>query len=401
MSEYAGPIFRETQLASAKPDAKTLKIYDWTADLTAENKGFIEHYYPTKAKEKLIMKLQYGKRNLIGLVGLQGTGKTTLLLYLANLGEKTGRGTKYIKWTRDWFRREIGWLSGEKYHNVLRTELVYLLQDYASAFKVFPGLGCVPHFGHIADARDRYDIGAVKVMLGKRRVKELEEECVIDELRAQDAIFIDLPDYTKTDRRMMTADLDEVQRLWMKVQAEGETDVSLVIAFQKELFKGHFFFGKLDVVNIDLLKPSDLAAAYKLYWQESYPFTEDALLLVAQSSRGVFRRFLKYLKLCLEEAKLKPPITVETVKSAITLEEQLADMDLELADVFPNREQKMEAVKLLSFLREEKEMNQQQLAEAINISEMSVSRIVRKLEAYNYIKRKRGEHRQFIISLPA
>ena len=130
--------------------------------------------------------------------------------------------------------------------------------------------------------------------------------------------------------------------------------------------------------------------------------TEDALLFVAQLSRGIFRRFLKYLQRSIEETginKKRFPITVESVKLTITIDQLAKDMDLELTDLFKNKEQKLCAVKLLNVLRERRELNQREIAELLDVNDMAVSRMVKKLEAYGYVKRRREKGAEWIVSL--
>jgi len=398
-------IFREAaKLSKAKQiDLKILEIYSWTSNLTAESKFSIQKYYVTKSAKKLALKLTYTKRNLIGLIGLQGTGKTTMLLCLKNLLRNMGKKSVYLKWTDDWFEKEMHKLEfkNEIYAIALNSKLVQVFKDYEEINRRYPRLKRIPTLRDINKAlNDEFDIGSAETLLRVAQVKKIKKETVYNKLAYEtEFILIDMADYAKSDRRMMNHDLDNIQELWQKLQVETDSDVSFIIAIQKELFKGHFFFGKLDVINIGLLKPKELVEAYKMHWEKSYPFTEDALLRIAEMSRGVFRRFLKYLKLCLEHNLLKAPVTIDHVNEAISLEQQVMDMDLELTDVFSNRERKMEAVKLLNLLRDEGMLNQKEIAEELDVTMMSVSRMVRKLEAYGYVKRKRGSHAQWQVCL--
>lgn len=388
-------VYREGKLATVQtPDPKILEIYEWTNNLTAEGKAFIEHYYPTKALGTLSMRLNYSHRNLIGVVGLQGTGKSTLLLYLDNWAHKHGKKTIYIKWTRDWLQKQTDELQFEnvEYRMMLNAELSNIFEGYDRAIRIYPPLKRVPNRVDIGMAdRNEFGIGSAEALLPKGRVKELRRKVVLENLQDKDTIFIDMPDYTKMDKRVMASDKSEIQQFWKNVQCEGETDVSLIITFQKELFGSHFFDGKVDVVEIDLLKPSELVEAYKLYWKDCFPFTEDALLRVAELAKGVFRRFLKYLKLCLETAKLQSPITVDHVKIAISFEQQLRDMDLEV--------QRSQTLLILNFLQGHEDVNQKEIAEALGLTEITVSKIIARLEEYGYVKRKRGEHGQWLVSL--
>lgn len=398
-------IFREAaKLSKAKQiDPKVLEIYSWTSNLTMESKFSVSKYYVTKPAKRLRLKLNYTMRNLIGLIGLQGTGKTTMLLALKNLLRKMGKPSIYIKWTDDWIEKEIDKLGpkDETYSAYLHAKLGHLFRNYEKIGRRYPRLKRIPTLRDILKAGNHeFGVTSAEALLSGVHLKEVKKETVYAKLAYNmKFILIDMADYAKSDRRMMNHDLDDIQELWQKLQVETDSDVSFIIAIQKELFKGHFFFGKLDVVNIGLLKPKELVEAYKMRWEKSYPFTEDALLQIAKMSRGVFRRFLKYMKLCLEHNLLKAPVTIDHVKEAISLEQQVMDMDLELTDVFSNRERKMEVVKLLNLLRDKGMLNQKEIAEELDVTMMSVSRIVRKLEAYGYVKRKRGSHAQWQVCL--
>jgi DNA-binding MarR family transcriptional regulator len=338
------------------------------------------------------MRLSYSTRNLIGVVGLQGTGKSTLLLYLDNWGRTHNKKTVYIKWTRDWLFKKMDELHDDEYRALLNFELMNVFESYGHAIHIYPPLKHVPTLTDIGMAeRNQFGIGEAEALLLKGRVKELRRKAVLENLQQMDVILIDMPDYTKMDKRVMASDKKEIQEFWHNVQVEAETNVAIVITFQKELFGSHFFDGKVDVVEIDLLKPPELVAAYKLYWQDSFPFTEEALLKIAELSRGVFRRFLKYLKLSLETAKLQSPITVDHVKAAVSFEQQLGDMDLDAP--------KPQAVAILNLLQGREEVNQKEIAETLRLTEITVSRIIRRLEEYNYIKRKRSSHGQWLVSL--
>jgi DNA-binding MarR family transcriptional regulator len=55
----------------------------------------------------------------------------------------------------------------------------------------------------------------------------------------------------------------------------------------------------------------------------------------------------------------------------------------------------MQAVRLLDC---PKETNQKEIAEMLGVDEMAVSRLVRTLEAYGYLKRKRGLHGEWKVT---
>lgn len=200
----------------------------------------------------------------------------------------------------------------------------------------------------------------------------------------------------------MNKHLDEIQQLWTLCHQNGRP-VVFVISFQKELFRGHFLMGKMHTIEVTPLKPKELLKAYKLRFGSPEPFTEEALLLITELSRGVFRRFLKYIGLCLErviESEIKIDIVdIRLVKETITLDQLSEDMDLELSGIFRRDDKKMQAVRALNLLREKGESNQKELAEKLNMHPNTLSRLLDKLEANNYVKRRRGLKKELLVSL--
>lgn len=79
-------------------------------------------------------------------------------------------------------------------------------------------------------------------------------------LSSKHTIFIDMPDYSKTDRRLAAKDLEEVYWLWQSLNrfkgqfAPSTPSPNLVIAIQKEMFGGHFF-DKMQKVELHPLQP--------------------------------------------------------------------------------------------------------------------------------------------------
>jgi hypothetical protein len=115
---------------------------------------------------------------------------------------------------------------------------------------------------------------------------------------------------------------------------------------------------------------------------------------LAKLSRGIPRRFLRYVNLCAEAWFVgwleSPLIDVAGTEQVVTEEELRRDLDLEFSSLFPKSEEmKMKALRLLSYLSaREGGLNQKRLAEALGYSEMDVSRICDKLEMYGYIRRE-------------
>lgn len=316
------------------------EVYTWSGMLTADKySGLEKDYYITEDGKRLFFHLKHCKhQDLVGILGLQGVGKTALLLQLSRA---LGKEALFIPWSKNW-KETIQELMFEKLKGLDKA-----LEDFLSDY--------------------RY-------------------------------VFIDFPDYPKKEKRRMWSDLTAVGELWKRTK-----NATFVLAIQKEMSSDHFLIGKMNVYELSPLKPSEICEIYKRKWSDTFPFTEEALTLLAELSRGVFRRFMKYVGKCIEEATLKkaePPLSVEWVRQVITEEQLAKDMDLELTDIFgKNEEQKVMAVRLLNCLREHKEINQTKLAELLGVSDATVSRLVTRLEGRGYIKRKRGLHAEWLVFL--
>lgn len=382
------------------------EIVEWASILTAENRERLrkKHYYHvTKPVKMLEWKLTHVNNQLIALIGLQGTGKTSALNYLANVFWKVDKNVVVIKWTKNWF------------NNLYNTDNVIMsyvndrlidhikeeLETYALNRKRHPFLRRVPDRDDLSDYGINEIISKANLdyekIIGKGKVKELTNECVWRFLQFEcPVIFIDLPDYRKTDRRSMANDLAAVQDLWEHV---GK-DKNIVIAVQKELFGGHFFFGKMDTIELQPLKPEELMHVFKTQFPDCDLITYDVLILLGQLSRGVFRRFLKYLNATLVEfvtSEEDYPVKPEHVNKAVTIDQLIKDMELELSDLFRSEYQTRQAVELLHYLREKGQANQKDIAEFLNVSMVTAGKIVNKM--YRYVNKERGKGKEWIVSL--
>jgi len=377
----------------------------WASVLTGENRSGKEYYYVTEPVKRLEWKLKHLKGQLIALIGLQGTGKSSALSYIGRIfynEEKRASSAVYVKWTENCLKNlplvDDGCYSFISDRIVNEIELEF--EVYSERRKKHPLLNCVPNSKHIDESYILSLLTEVESykILGKGKVNEITQEGIIDYLNSHDIILIDLPDYTKTDRRLMTKNLSEIQELWEKLHR----DKNIVTGIQKELFSGHFFFGKMDVIELHPLKPEEFVHVFKTQFSNCDLITDKALVLLGQLSRGVFRRFLKYLSLTLESfaiSEKKPPIGVHDVDKAVSVEQLIEDMELELYDVFKNGYQRRQAVELLYHLREHGQVNQKDIAEFLNVSMTTAGKMVSKLYTYGYVTKKRGTGREWIISL--
>jgi DNA-binding transcriptional ArsR family regulator len=200
----------------------------------------------------------------------------------------------------------------------------------------------------------------------------------------------------------MARDLSQIYWLWNTLISQ-ESDANLVIAVQKEMLGNHFFFNKMRIIEIEPLSPDQIIRVYLQTFHVPHPFTNEALTALAIMSRGIFRRFLRYVTLTLESWEILPdprqPIDPALVKQTITIDRLAEDMELELAGLFPKRSDlRLQAVRLLMHLEESGPKKQAELAEELGLEGYAMSRLLAKLELHRYIVRRR-EGTDKIVSL--
>jgi hypothetical protein len=238
-------------------------------------------------------------------------------------------------------------------------------------------------------------------LLGKSSSGKLTEGLWFDCMASKKGILIDLPDYAKTDRRILNRHLSQISQLWNRLEQREKRPV-LVIAVQKELIGTHYFIDKANTVELRPLTGCQMLASYKGTFGSTFPFTEPALVALANLSRGIYRRFKRYIAIAIESCPQKPPVesvTEDQVRKTITIDRVAEDMNLELEHVFPkNPESRREGVQILLRLSELGSLKQAKLAKDLDIPEYSLSRLLSKLELHRYVKRQ-SHGSQKIVSL--
>jgi hypothetical protein len=434
----------ENSAASTVTRPLARDVYDWASRLTAEAGGS-EEYYWTPEIERLVTKLKMTKRALIGVVGVQGVGKTATMRAIQaelvrrgfdhdrviatkvpeNGGLTTALKTAFNPRDADYSRLEdlLGQVMADRlFHDSILQRRVHSRANHVSDTEL------AEEVEKINATFDETDVMKLRTLIPERIVRELEAEALGRLLESQKVIMIDMPDYPKHDRRLIAHDLDDVQVLWNRLMMHPDvtSDASIVVFIQKETFNhaDHFFYGKMEITDLAPLTTVQLMGAYTRKWKGSAPFTEEALQYVAKMSRGIFRRFKRYIALALEtritdqtraDASNAPdaPVDIELVKRSVTDEEVIRDMDKELDGIFKKRELKEKAldlIKVLSEIKIKKErlhasgghdlaeviaydvpppdgLTQSKLAEKLDLNEMAVSRLVRELEQHGFVKR--------------
>ena len=410
------------------------KIYQWSCRLSTEQGE--EEYFWTEETLALLNRLKTSKGNMIAVIGLQGVGKTALrqalfrklseenfkvysLKWVGSPEETLIKSISYVEgkfldnsdlnyfkelfyelFRRHWIKGEDSWSTAEKISKALGLkssdeEIKYGIEEFIRAAY---GRGENIHEADkLAKHLSQILTPLLEKALGSKKVMEVRKFLFQDRLQSANVILIDLPDYERGNIKQMNRDLTAIQEWWEGIftsQFEGYTqDVSLVIFFQKELFQGHFFMGKLDVYELHPLTPKDMLSCYEQNFKSHEPFTREALIELAFLSRGIFRRFKKYVRICLDHVMQKDieTVTPEHVKQWIGLDQLVKDMELELMTIFPKeRENRILSVKLLKRLMESGPLTQSEVAEEVfDGAEMKASRVLGRLESWNYIKRER------------
>ena len=343
---------------------------------------------------------------LICLIGSQGVGKSSALMAL-HQGVVPGLPREHDSIL-------LKWRSGEELYasileNTRKTSQVYFykysvkldyelqskvrLRNFDRADRMFleefsDGIVRLEKEGELYSTTP--DITWAESRLDKGTVKRLRQETCMEILLEKSVIFIDMPDYSKTDRRRMVKDLESIHWLWNKIASSGGPTV--VFAVQKEMSEGHFFLDKAQKFELEPLAPEQMMEVYVRAFHGTEPFTEQALLKLGQMSRGIFRRFLRYILLTLDlwekQAAGAELIDVDVVVKAVPVERLVEDMELELLALFPKHSDlRSLAVRLIMVLEEHGELGQSEIADLVEVEDYVLSRLLTKLERAHYITR--------------
>jgi len=382
-------------------------VYNWASQLTSEtigrqlyDKNEAPKFYETRFFKLLCWKIRNTPHALIAVSGLQGSGKTRILLEL----QKDFPKSIYCKWSRNWLKEALTWDS---------TRMIYTKYVQGEGEGIYDELSAkeknklINKYAVRSMEFEDFPFFAMEKIVGKSQCNEFKREAAMQVFEGSDLILLDMPDYNKYTPSLMNLDFDELQRFWGSLTG---SKAKFVIAFQKELImrNPHFFIGKLDLMDLEPLSTQELIEAYNICTGDTELFSQEALTLLAQLSRGIFRRFKKYIRSTIEgtmEENLKAnreasiPLTPEHVNKAITEKVLSADLELELCDVFKEKEKRTQAIGLLNQLRVSSPLNQKEAAKFLSLSEATTGKLINKLLAYRYIERKRGEGAEWIISL--
>ena len=387
------------------------EVYAWAGQLASESRdsSWIARWYVwPRAVGQIYRHLKTAEGSIVGLVGLQGSGKTSALTaitkalimqeredYQKQIGKKPDSSHEYSSAFFKWRRLDelMPLLLGGRHElssNFLRdyrADLFMQLVDHK-----------VQLTKELIENPQSLNLPWAEPRFSKLALQELRQSAWLGMLREKRTILIDTPDYSKTDRRRMSSDLNEIYWLWdtlcHMVPLSESPRPNFVIAIQGEMFQGHFFFDKMKKVELTPLPPNSLVEAYRKRFKETEPFTEEALLKLASMSRGIFRRFLRYITITLDlwqsRKRRLNSIGPELVTQAISTKRLAEDMDLELADLFPKHSDlRLQAVRLLMHLESSGPTRQSQVADDLDLEPYVLSRLLTKLELHRYIVRHR------------
>jgi hypothetical protein len=394
--------------SSREPELSNIdKVRIWTRHVAAETYGQLAaiYYVCPEGVAALAQELDVWS-GLVGLLGSLGVGKTNALLalYWGKVPGMKGDRTERVlfKWRGE---RELYDSLLQEDHE-LSSEFI---QEYAQ--HLFGALESLPKRRRLSRDTGKYvefvkymnrcsergdhgptpDIHWAESQIGRSYAKELRRRAWFDILEMKRVILIDTPDYSKTDKRRIDRDLTDISLFWNRLA--NRSGPSIVVAIQQEMFRDHFFLGKMRKVELVPLSADQMLRAYRLRFDTLEPFAEEALLTLAHMSRGIFRRFKNYLSLTLDlwvSGGRSGRIDPATVRRAVPIERIAEDMELELKPLFPKHsELSVMAVRVLLDLEENGSQKQSDLATKFEMEAFETSRLMNKLESFGYVRRHR------------
>jgi len=386
----------------------TDQVRSWANQLAGEARDpdWLHYSYVVPdVLQDIALELENSRRGLIGLVGQQGVGKSSALMALLKgipFSLRPANEKILFKWRRekDLYTSLVNNTHEGSEHFMPRYLRALSKELESRYFRHYEDDERFQRFrerveGHVQYREigpDASDILWSEGIIGKTVSQKLRKETWRNALLSKEIILIDTPDYSKTDKRAMDADLQDIYWFWNNTLSLG-SQATIVVAIQKEMFRDHYFLDKMRKFELVPLDPRQMVEAYRLRFQTTYPFSEDALLTVARLSRGIFRRFMRYIVLTLDfwQRPNRPDvIDEETVQRAVPLERLAEDMELEFVGLFPKHsELRMLAVRLIFYLQERGPEKQSQLSTELDVESSAMSRLLGKLESSKHIARSR------------
>jgi len=336
----------------------------WAGELTDDNEKY--YWTPTALSLKEDVTFLYGKGMLFIISGFQGTGKTKLAKVLSKIPELKAI---YVKWIGD-----------KKLYDTLYSE--WLRKE-----------GGRP----VSAPDDGWGSGIIP-MIKLKDHPEYKKMSLARLLEKYKTIIIDLRDYNKRNMGRLDKDLNQVQDLWCQcLELSKDIKPCFIITIQREMMQkaGHYLFGKSNVYTLPSLTPEEFINFYEKKFGSTWPFEKEALQLLAKLSQGRFRRFMKYINLCIKSVismvsaiSTISPISVTDINSIITPDVISEDIATDLETIFPRKESFRQIAPSVLQKLYSTPMTTKQIAEEFFKGEtmVNVSRFLTALEEADYIK---------------
>jgi hypothetical protein len=393
------PVFHPKQ-----HDSHVEAVLRWARQLATGSMDPDDDYLRTNSYMRLYEMLSTATTGLIAVVGVQGIGKTAALKSLfydlnpQKHDHESDLDALLINWKGERHQVE-NFLNSDNsslanhpahpYESALELATSYRnrLIDELGKFR-FEQVK-LPKGKGLPTEPKKLDVLWAEKQIGKSRCRELREAAWFAYIYSKRVVLIDLPDYARSDKRLLMRHLSEVYSLWMRV-SQLTTPPVIVLAIQKEVLQGHFFFDKMIKIELEPLTSDQMIQSYEGLFGHTDPFTESAILTLAIMSRGIYRRFKRYVALTIESFKPSSGvrITAEMVKKIVTTDRVAEDLDVELEQLFPNnRESRRDAVRIILKLSESGPLEQSKLAQDLELAEYTLSRLLSKMELHGYVIR--------------
>jgi hypothetical protein len=271
------------------------EVRAWASRFAAENRipGWVSTHYVWPDELRGIWdQLADTRGGLIGIVGLQGVGKSSALqaIYRSRIEQDDAQRAKdpeakapcpsyqrdvlLFKWRR---QPELisSLLNGShEASDTFLSQYLPILWDQKSSRTTHGPRASSPRElveklermleetrTITREAKNNPDFYASDAALGeahrlereleKATVRRLREVAWMETLsQTKNVLLIDTPDYSKSDRRLMAKDLEEIYWLWNTLASSSSIQPNIVLAIQKEMFRDHFFFDKMRVIEL-------------------------------------------------------------------------------------------------------------------------------------------------------
>jgi hypothetical protein len=395
----------------------TDRVRFWANQLAGESRDpdWLRHSYVVPdVLNDIAANLVDTMRGLIGLVGQQGVGKSSALMAL-HIGIPFALNPNRVlfKWRpeKELFTTLLdnSHEASEQFMPIYLSALGIELESRLPKMNADDEMRCHEFTSRVHGSRsdgnirpNPSDVFWAEGIIGKATTRRIRHAAWLKVVSGNGVILIDTPDYSKTDKRRMDRDLEDIYWFWNNLMSSG-CGSTIVVAIQKEMFRDHYFLDKMRKFELKPLKPEQMVEAYERRFETTYPFSESALFALARMSRGIFRRYLRYILLTLDfwqKPNRRGEINEETVKKAIPLERVAEDTELEFVALFPKHsELRILAIRVLMHLQENGSRKQSDIARDLNVEPFTLSRLLTKLESGRHVTRTR-DGTDKVVSLP-